>query len=154
MTFTFQSIVGEPRVAADRSGSPSVRGEPEDQQEDDMLASTVIPDTNIVAITYSAPARAEEMLDAREEVDGVVRRCGRARLLVEYGDVDHTRVEPKAMWVSLRTARLLGDVDKVAVITDAGWIDKLTEIAGPVTDVEVESFVNARRDEAVAWLHD
>jgi SpoIIAA-like len=87
-------------------------------------------------------------------VDGVVRRCGRARLLVEYGDVDQTRVEPKSMWVSLRTARLLGDVDRVAVICDARWIEKLAEIAGPVTDVEVESFVNARHDEAVAWLRD
>ena len=77
-----------------------------------MLASTVLPATNIVMIMYGGPVRTEELLDAREEVDGVVRRCATARLLVEHRDRDPVRIEPKAMWADLTTAHLLRDVGR------------------------------------------
>jgi hypothetical protein len=117
-----------------------------------MLASTVIPDTDIVVLTYGGRVRTEEKLDAAEEVDGVVQRCGRARLLVEYGERNPTRVEPKAMWADLATARLLGDVDRVAVVADTDWIDSVADAATRVTDADVRGFCAGRRDDAVAWL--
>jgi hypothetical protein len=121
-------------------------------KEVDMLASTVLPDTNIVVIRYGGPVRTDELLDAGEEVNGVVRRCATARLLVEHCDRDSMRVEPKAMWADLTTAHLLRGVDRVAVVADARWIDKVADTATTVADVEARGFDTSRRDNAVAWL--
>jgi SpoIIAA-like len=117
-----------------------------------MLASTVLPATNIVMIMYGGPVRTEELLDAREEVDGVVRRCATARLLVEHRDRDPVRIEPKAMWADLTTAHILRDVDRVAVVADASWVDRVADTAVTMTDVEARGFDTARREDAVAWL--
>ncbi len=117
-----------------------------------MLASTVLPDTNIVEIMYGAPVRTDELLDACEEVNGVVRRCAAARLLVEHCDRDSVRIEPKAMWADLTTAHLLRGVERVAVVADAGWTDEVADTAVTVSDVEARGFDTTRRDDAVAWL--
>ena len=117
-----------------------------------MLASCVVDCTNIVKVTYGGPVRAEEMLDAREEVDGVIRRHGSARLLVVYGHFAPGRWEPRAMWSDLRTARLLEGVDRVAVVADAEWIDDPARIGSPGRPPDVEGFRAERRAEALAWL--
>ncbi len=117
-----------------------------------MLASTVLPDTNIVVIMYGGPVRTDELLDACEEVNGVVRRCATARLLVEHCVRDSLRIEPKAMWADLTTAHLLRGVDRVAVVADACWIKKVADTALSMTDVEAKGFDTTRRDDAIAWL--
>jgi hypothetical protein len=73
-----------------------------------VLASTVVTGTNVVEIAYGGPVRTDEMLDAREEVEGVVRRHGTARLLIVYEHFDVCRWEPRAMWSDLQTAWLQG----------------------------------------------
>lgn len=117
-----------------------------------MRESTVLPDTNIVVIMYGGPVRTEELLDAREEVDGVVRRCAAARLLVEHCDQDSVRIEPKAMWADLTTAHVLRGVERVAVVADAWWIDRVADGAATMTDVEARGSDTTRHDDAVAWL--
>jgi hypothetical protein len=117
-----------------------------------MLASTVVADTNVVAITYGGPVHVEEMLDAREEVEAVVRRHGTARLLIVYGHFDPCRWEPRAMWSDLQTARLFQDVDKVAVVADADWIDGLHGVDGNARLAHVKGFRADRRGDALAWL--
>jgi hypothetical protein len=121
-------------------------------KEDGMLASRVIPDTNIVAIAYGGPVRAEEMLDAREEVEALVRRHGGARLLVVYEHLDPCRWEPRAMWADLQTATVFRDVDRVAVVADAAWIDDLDGPGGVARRAEIRGFRADRQDDAVAWL--
>jgi hypothetical protein len=120
--------------------------------EVDMLASTVLHDTNIVVIMYGGPVGTDELLDAREEVDGVVRRWATARLLVEHRDRNPVRIEPKAMWADLTTAHVLRGVERVAVVADAGWIDRVADAAATMTDVEAKGFDRTRRDDALAWL--
>jgi hypothetical protein len=117
-----------------------------------MLASCVVEGTNIVAVTYGGPVRTDEMLDAREEVDAVVRRHGRARLLVVYAHFAPGRREPRAMWSDLRTARLLEGVDRVAVVADAEWIEAPARLGGLGRPLDVEGFRADRRAEALAWL--
>jgi hypothetical protein len=117
-----------------------------------MLASTVVAGTNVVAITYGGPVRADEMLDAREEVDGVVRRHGTARLLVIFDHFDPCRWEPRAMWSDMRTAKLFGDVDRVAVVADADWIDDLRGVDDVARRIDVRGFRADGRGDALAWL--
>jgi hypothetical protein len=118
-----------------------------------VLTSDVIEGSNIVTVTYDGPLRAEEMVAVRDQLTTVVRERGSARLLVEYGTVDLGRVEPRAMWEDLRTAGVLMDLTRVAVVADPGWIETLASMVATALPVEVRSFGRDQRDHAVAWLY-
>lgn len=117
-----------------------------------MMTSSVVEDTNIVTATYDGSVDAEEMIAVRDWLHAVIRRHGRARLLVEYGDVDLGRIEPRAIWEDLKTIGVLSDVDRVAVVADQGWLDTTASAAGAILPTEVRTFGRARRDDAIAWL--
>jgi hypothetical protein len=117
-----------------------------------VLASTVVPGTNVVEISYGGSVRTEEMLDAREEVEGVVHEHGTARLLIVYHHLDPCRWEPRAMWSDLQTAKLFRDVDRVAVVADADWIDDLHGVDGDARRADVRGFRADLRTDALEWL--
>jgi hypothetical protein len=56
------------------------------------------------------------------------------------------------MWADLTTAHLLRGVERVAVVADACWTDKVADTAPTMTDVEAKGFATTRRDDAMAWL--
>jgi hypothetical protein len=117
-----------------------------------MLTSTVVDGTNIVTATYDGSLSTEEMTALRERLNAVIEEHGAAKLLMEYGDVDLGRIEPKAWWEDLKSTGLLTDVEKVAVITDKGWVEKLSSLAGAVTPATVKVFATEERPAAIAWL--
>ena len=118
-----------------------------------MLTSSVIEGSNIVTVTYDGSLGTEETVALRDRLTAVIRDRGSARLLVEYGAIDLSSVEPRAMWEDLRTAGVLKDVVRVAVLADQGWIDTLASLTGTLLPVEVGSFHRDQRDDAVAWLY-
>lgn len=117
-----------------------------------MLTSSILEGTNIVTATYDGSLSAEEMDAVRTDLQVVNAAHGSVRLLVEYGDIDFGRIEPEALWKDLKTAGMLGDIERCALVTDANWIEKLGAAAGRVTSVEVRTFSTNQRDDAVAWL--
>ncbi|HWM03031.1 MAG TPA: STAS/SEC14 domain-containing protein, partial [Actinophytocola sp.] len=106
---------------------------------------------NIVTATYDGSVDAEELIAVRDRLRTVIRRHGRARLLVEYGEVDLGRIEPRAIWEDLKTTGVLADVDRIAVVADQGWLDTMASAAGAILPVQVCTFGRGRRDDAVAW---
>jgi hypothetical protein len=118
-----------------------------------VLTSNVIEGSNILEVTYDGSLGADEMVALRERLGNLIRERGSARLIVEYGAIDLGRIEPRAMWEDLRSAGLVKDVSKVAVLADQGWIETLASAVGTVLPVEVRSFHRDQRDEAVAWLY-
>lgn len=117
-----------------------------------MLTSSTIEGTNIVAITYDGSLSAEEMDAMRADLSAVKDAHGSVRLLVEYGDLDLGRIEPEAIWKDLKTAGMLGDLERCALVTDASWIEKLSGAADRLAPFEVRTFSTDERDDAVAWL--
>lgn len=118
-----------------------------------MLSSSVIEGSNIVTATYDGPMSADEMVALRKRLTGVIRERGSARLVVEYGDIEFGRIEPRAMWEDLRTAGLLKDVTRIAVLADRGWVEPLASAIGVVLPAQVRSFCRDQHDQAIAWLY-
>jgi hypothetical protein len=118
-----------------------------------VLTNSVIEGSNILTATYDGSLGADEMVALRERLATLIRQRGSARLLVEYGHVDLGRVEPRAMWEDLKTAGLLKDVTKVAILADQGWIETVASAVGTVLPLEVRSFHRDQHDEALAWLY-
>lgn len=117
-----------------------------------MLTSATIEGTNIVTITYDGSLSAEEMDSMRSQLRAVRDAHGTVRLLVEYGDIDLGRIEPEAFWKDLKTVGMLRDVERCAMVTDAGWLETLGAAAERLAPFEVRTFSADDRDTAVAWL--
>ncbi len=117
-----------------------------------MLKTDVIEGTNIVTATWDGAQDADESDALRASLDSVTAAHGQARLLLELGDVDPGRVEPEAFWKTLKTTGKLDDVDRAALVTDAGWAEKLTGLVDKVAPFELKAYETGQRDDAVAWL--
>lgn len=118
-----------------------------------MLESSVIEGTNVVTATYEGALGAEEVETVRQQLSDLIAQHGKARLLVQFGDVDLGRVEPEAVWKDLKSIGMLDDLDRVAMVTDAGWADKFSSFADKVTPFELKVYGTQSRDAAVAWLN-
>jgi hypothetical protein len=118
-----------------------------------VLTNNVIEGSNILEVTYDGALGADEMVALRERLTKVIQERGSARLLVEYRDVELARIEPRAMWEDLKSAGLLKDVTRAAVVADQGWVETLASAVGTVLPLEVRSFDRDQCDEAMAWLY-
>jgi hypothetical protein len=56
------------------------------------------------------------------------------------------------MWSDLRTARLLCNVDRVAVVADADWIGELDSFDEGGRRLDVRGFGTDRRADSLDWL--
>lgn len=119
-----------------------------------MLTSAVLSDTNIVTAVYDGSLSSEEMASVRQQLEVVIDEQGRARLLVEYGNIDFGRIEPRAVWEDLKTAGLLPRIEKIAAVTDVRWADQLARAAGAVAPTEVKAFATTDRVAALDWIRD
>lgn len=117
-----------------------------------MLTTDTIDGTNIVTAAYSGSVATEEMEQLRSVTRHVIDRDGSVRMLLEYGDIEPGRIEPKAYVEDLKMTGILGDVEKMALVTDASWIRTSAELFGAVLSGEVKTFEAAQRDEALLWL--
>jgi hypothetical protein len=74
------------------------------------------------------------------------------RFLYQLGpEVKHIR--PGAMWqdVRLRATHMLA-FERIALVTDIGWVSRLIHTFGWVVPGEVKMFRNDQFDDAVTWL--
>lgn len=67
-------------------------------------------------------------------------------------DVDAGRVEPKAVWEDLKSARLLDDISRLALVGDDSLMSGLTRVMGTLSSTETKTFGAAERDQAILWL--
>jgi hypothetical protein len=137
---------------AARAAVPPPRLDTAAKEDRFMLTSTVISDTNIVIATYDGALTAEEVIAVREKLAGVIAQHGNARMLVEYGDVDLSRMQPRAVWEDLKSAGLMRTVEKAAVLTDTRWVKSLSTAAGVLAPIDVRVYDTGQRAEALSWL--
>ena len=116
------------------------------------LKTDRIENSNVVTVAYDGDLGADDVSRARQELQDVASTHGRARLLLELGDVDPGRMEPKAVWEDVKGVTDLDALDRAALVTDAGWASTLVSLADKVTSFELRSFSASERDDAVAWL--
>ena len=117
-----------------------------------MLTTSVIDGTNIVSVRLDGSVSADEDDAAQKVIAAVADEHGQARMLLDYEGIDLSRVEPRAVWEDLKGVRLLGDIDRVAIVADGNAMQSFADVLGAISDVEVRAFDHRQRDAAVAWL--
>lgn len=117
-----------------------------------MLNTSVIEDTNIVTLDFGGSLDVDDEQRLRSALDPVIEQHGSARILAAIGEIDVGRVEPKAAWMDLKAAGYLGKIDRLAVLSDASWLTRISEWTGELTSLRVETYSSEQRDQAMAWL--
>lgn len=117
-----------------------------------MLTTSVIEESNIVTLDFGGSLDVEDEQRLRSALDPVIEQHGRARVLASIGEIDPGRVEPKAAWMDLKAAGYADKIDRLAVVSDASWLAKLSEWTGELTSLTIETFPSDQRDQAIAWL--
>lgn len=112
----------------------------------------MLEDTNIVTLDFSGSLHVDDEQEIRAALDPVIAAHGSARVLIAMGQIDVGEVEPKALWMDIKGAGYLDDIERAALVSDASWLTKLTEWTGNLAPLEVRTFHPEERDDAMAWL--
>jgi len=112
------------------------------------------PDS-VLAVRASERITAEDYRDVlTPAVEDKLSRHPKLRLLYHLG-ADFTRFTTTALWDDARLGfHHLRDFERIAVVTDVGWIGKLAATAGRALSVEVRVFPDAQLTAASAWIRE
>lgn len=84
-------------------------------------------------------------------LDAFIQQHGSARILFDAGEL--AGVTPAAMWEDLKLGlHHRADVERIAIVVDGGWIEKLAALAGSMSKITLRVFDHASIDEAKAWI--
>ena len=84
-------------------------------------------------------------------LDAFIEQHGSARILFDAGEL--SGVTPAAVWEDLKLGiHHRSDIDRIAIVADGGWIEKLATLAGSMSKITLRVFDHASIDEAKAWI--
>ncbi len=79
-------------------------------------------------------------------------RHSRIRLLYELGP-EFTRFTATAFWDDAKLGiHHLHDFERIAIVTDIGWIQQMVEALGPLNGCKLRVFAYEERNKACAWI--
>jgi hypothetical protein len=111
------------------------------------------PDSNIIEITVSGSVTAQEFDDTLATLNSAIERHGSIRVLEAIGELDTPPIPWSKLWEDVKFGfGHLGDLTRVAVVADQGWIAAFVNMLSPLMKAEVKHFKHAERDLALDWL--
>jgi hypothetical protein len=105
------------------------------------------------ALAYHVAGRVtqEEVRDVHREIEEAIRREGKARILVEIGDLGMP--EPMAVLEDFKLVpEYVRDVERFALVGDQRWQPWATRLTGLLTRGEARHFASDEVDLALDWL--
>lgn len=116
-----------------------------------MLSASQIRDTNFIEAKLDGEITTKEIEALRSEIDTVLAEHGKLRLLFVYEGIGS--VDPMAIWKDLKLeVSIVGDIEKMAVVSAKGWFGSLAGLLNSVMSMEVETFEPNQKEEALRWL--
>lgn len=116
-----------------------------------MLEANRVENTNIVEARLDGGIEPGEVETLRSEIDAVLADHDKLRLLFVYEGLGSMNLQ--ALWKDLKLEpRLLGDIEKMAVVSEKSWLGSVAGVLNSVMSIEVETFEPGRREEALQWL--
>lgn len=116
-----------------------------------MLTFGTLPDEAIVEARLEGGTDESEMKALREECERVARERGGVKMLFVFKDMGKVSFGTVVEGIKA-DLELFSDLEKLAVVTDKGWYQRLTGITSKPFSFETETFDLGERDAALAWL--
>ncbi|PPF79156.1 hypothetical protein C5B96_13345 [Subtercola sp. Z020] len=118
-----------------------------------MLTGEQIPGTHIFEVEYAGGIDAAEFDALRDRLAAFLDSNDPADVLAVYGDLDLSKIEPKALWDDLKSIGLAQKVRRAALLTDSGVLSTMAKAGSIFLKTDVRVFASSGRAEALAWLN-
>ena len=106
---------------------------------------------DIVTLVFKGKLEKEDYELFVPEIEGFMRRGAKIRLVVELRDFKGWTAG--ALWEDTKfAARHFSDIERLAVVGDAGWEKGMTAFLKPFTEADVKYFDRREADRAHAWI--
>lgn len=114
-----------------------------------MITSHQLQD-DLVEVKVSGPIVAEDYKSLRSSIEEMLRDQDQIELLMLVESLDE--MTPQAMWEDLKMAEFLDHFERMAIVTDKDWLDRMMDAADMALDVELKHFEVGQRKAALQWL--
>lgn len=109
------------------------------------------PDSNIVEITVAGTITAADFEQLVAQMKPDFERHGKLRILEEIRSFEG--IDPLALLKDIQFALpRIGDIERIAVVTDTNWILTMTTALANVVPAQVKAFDHLGLEDARAWL--
>ena len=117
-----------------------------------MIRYATEPGSPVVEITLEGRLTDTDLRGAIERLQADVEQNGKTRVLER---IEHfSGMEPAALWTDLKLGMPLAQkITRAAVVADAAWIRRLTDIGGHLMQAEVKSFRPDELDVTRTWIN-
>jgi hypothetical protein len=87
----------------------------------------------------------------RPALESFIAEHGTARILFDAEELEGWT--PAAMWEDLKIGvHHISDIERIAIVVDRGWMEKLASLSGVFTKAQVRTFDRAALEEARVWI--
>ena len=117
-----------------------------------MIEPIPLPLDNVVGFRVDGKISADDVSRIADEIEARLARHARLRVYAEVERFSGMSVEAffKDLTFSIRHLR---DFEREAIVSDAGWLEKLAFLGDRVLpNTQVRHFSKDRRDEALEWI--
>jgi len=116
-----------------------------------MLSYQEIPGTNIAELVVDGKVTRQDFEDIAGRMEKLIEEHGRVRLLEEIRSFGG--FELSVLWDDMKFAfGHLKDFERVAVVTDKGWIKNWSKFGNIFIKADVRVFEPSQIEDARAWL--
>ncbi len=115
----------------------------------DVLSSERVA-SNIAEVHVQGPIDAKDYEAMLPTVKRMLRDYDQISLLMTVESLDG--VTPKAMWEDMKMAKYVGRFGRMAVVTDKGWMENMTDAVDVMPGLELHHFEPEAREATSQWL--
>jgi hypothetical protein len=108
-------------------------------------------DVRVVTCRISGKLTRDDYQELTPKIESVIRKHGKARLLVEMQDFHG--LDAGAFWEDVKfDARHYNDIERCAFIGEKKWQEWMVQLCRPFTSAKIRYFEPKQSAEAVDWL--
>ena len=116
-----------------------------------MLIISTDTDSNLLTVKASGKLTKEDYDDFVPEVDKLIKRHGKIRVLFEMEDFHGW--EAAALWQDTKfDLQHFSDIERIAFVGDKKWEMGMALFCKPFTTAEIRFFSLEEYDQALAWV--
>ena len=117
----------------------------------DEIRAEPSPVGEIVTLTFKDKLRKEDYEQFVPQIEGLMKKEAKIRLVIELKEFKGWTAG--ALWEDTKfAARHFNDIERLAVVGEAGWEKGLTAFIKPFTTAAVRYFDRRAADQAQAWI--
>ena len=108
---------------------------------------------NVVAYRVSGKIEEDDIQKVVDKIESSLEEYPKISFYTEVGEVEGMTFAAffKNLGEGLKQLKNIDRFERVAVVTEQSWAEKMARLEGGLSSVNIEVFSNDRKDEALTW---